>query len=461
MSAQGTRSDVAHLLRRAGFGGHADEVDELAAGGYDAAVETLCDLAAPDGAADAITAPTFDTAGYVAARRGDQEARRAARRQAREERTATVTWWLQRMAVAERPLREKLTLLWHDHFATSLQKVKVAELMHLQRQTLYDLGPGSFVELAKAIVRDPAMLVWLDGRESTAEAPNENFAREFLELFTLGHGGGGDTGDHGAGDHGTGELDRQHGAGGQPYSEEDVAEAARAFTGWRLRRGRTVAVLEERRHDAGSKSILGNEGPFDADDVVDLATSHPACAPHVVSRLWSRLARPAGPDDAVVVELADAFADDFDVTALLRGIFTHPEFLTAETRAALVKTPIEYLVGASRALRVPLDASYMRPLAALGQVPLLPPDVAGWPANEAWLSTSASLTRLELARKLAVAADLAAVTELPAARRPAGVARLLGVDAWDDVTQRALDDVAGDERLLVTLALVTPEYLLG
>jgi len=459
MSSLATRSDVAHLLRRAGFGAHADDVDELAAGGYEAAVEVLCDLAAPDAAADAIVAPTFDSDSYLDAQLGDEDARRAARQRARQERLTTATWWLQRMAVAERPLREKLTLLWHDHFATSLQKVKLAELMHLQRQTLYDLGPGSFVELAKAIVRDPAMLIWLDGRESTAAAPNENFAREFFELFTLGHGGGGHGDDHK--DHGTGELAKEHGTGGQPYTEEDVAEAARAFTGWRLRRGRKVASFDERRHDAGAKSILGKQGSFGADDVVDLATNHPACAPHVVSRLWSRLARPGGPADPVVIELAESFADGYDVSALLRGIFTHPEFLAAETRVALVKTPIEYLVGTSRALRVPLDATYLRPLAALGQVPLFPPDVAGWPANEAWLSTSASLTRLELARKLAAAADLTTVIALPPSRRVGAVARLLGVDAWGDLTQDALDDVADDERLLVTLALVTPEYLLG
>lgn len=443
MSTDETRRDVAHLLRRAGFGARADDVEALVALGYEGAVDAVCDLATPDAAAEAVVPPVFDTAGYLAARNGDANAKRAAREQARNERLELIMWWLQRMVVGERPLREKLTLLWHDHFATSLQKVKLAELMAVQRQTMYELGAGGFEALAAAIVRDPAMLIWLDGRENTAGAPNENFAREFFELFTLGHRGG--NGAH----------------GDQPYTEQDVADAARAFTGWQLRRDTIGAALDARRHDTGMKTVLGETGAFGADDVVALAVAHPACAPHVVARLWSRLARPAGPGDPVVIELAAPFATDLDVAALLRRMFTHPAFRSPEARVGLVKTPIEFLVGAARSLRVPIAARHVRALVALGQVPFAPPDVAGWPSNEGWLSTSSALTRMQLAVDMAAVADVESIIAAPPKGRPSAVGRLLGVDRWGGATRVALASTADDPRALLTVALAAPEYVLA
>ncbi len=231
--ASDTRADVTHLVRRAAFGAPAAEIDALAALGYEGAVDAVCDLTAPDPAADAVAAPTFDTAGYLAARDGDEAARKEAERIASLERRALPLWWVRRMVAAERPAREKLTLLWHDHFATSLEKVKVAELLYLQRQSLYDLAPGRFDDLVHAVARDPAMLVWLDGRENRVGAPNENFARELLELFTLGHG--------------TGHAGHRE----QPYTEHDVADAARALTGWTIART-GQGVLAPRRHDKGT-----------------------------------------------------------------------------------------------------------------------------------------------------------------------------------------------------------------
>lgn len=453
MDAEATRQAVAHLLRRAAFGGHADEIDGLAARGYAAAVDAVCDFSGADAAADAIAPPAFDTAGYLAARaNADESARRAARQRAAEERRGLVLWWLQRMVQADHPHREKSALLWHDHFATSIQKVKVAELMHAQRAAFYDLGPGSFDELLTAMVSDPAMLIWLDGRESTVEAPNENFAREFFELFTLGHVGGHDAapGAHGHSAHGD----------GPPYTERDVAEAARAFTGWRFRRDQPGAVLDPQRHDAGTKTVLGRTGQLGGEDVVALATAHPACAPHVVARLWSRLARPAGPDDEVVVELAETFATDLDVGGLRRRMFEHADFLAASTRMALIKTPVELVVGSARALRLPLDRRHLRVLAALGQLPFNPPDVAGWPTNEGWLSTSSALTRLHLAHTMAAEADLSAVDGLAANERPEALARLLGVAEWSRTTRAAL--VAADDPVAaLTVALAAPEHLLA
>jgi uncharacterized protein (DUF1800 family) len=436
-----TRAAVAHLVRRAAFGATAEDIDALAATGYEAAVDQLCELG-PDRAADAVIAPTFDTAGYLQSRKGDKAQRQEAARIAAAERRALPLWWVRRMVAAERPLREKLTLLWHDHFATSIEKVKLAELLYRQRQTLYELGPGRFDELVHAIARDPAMLIWLDGRDNRAGAPNENFARELFELFTLGLGSG----------HGT------HGP--PPFTEDDVAGAARSLTGWTISRSTGTGALDPRRHDTGDKTVLGATGALGLDEVVAAATRHPACAPHVVARLYSRLARPARPDDPVVVELAAPFAADLDVRALLRRIFLHPDFVAPATRAALVKTPIDLVVGLARALRFTPDERVVPLLAGLGQLPFLPPDVAGWPANEGWLSTASALLRLQLAEAIAGRARVDDLLDGNPADRAATLARLLGVERWSLPTAAALAS-APDARAALTLAIVAPEHLVG
>jgi uncharacterized protein (DUF1800 family) len=456
MSVRGTdatRSAVAHLGRRAGFGLPADEVDRLAAGGYEAAVEHfMTGLRGTDAAAEAVPVPAFDTAGYLASRQSkDPAAKKAANAKARQERRALVRWWVLRMHAADHQLHEKLTFHWHDHFATSLAKVKLPELMFVQYRTLYERGPGAFDALVDAIARDPAMLRWLDGVDSSGRQPNENFARELLELFTLGHGSAG----HGSDGH------SGHGSMAQPYTEDDVQAAARALTGWRIDRTRIAGVLQPRRHDGGSKTLLGTTGDLGLDDVVRLTTRHPASAPHVVSRLWSRLARPGGPDDPVVVELARTYADDLDTTALLRRIFLHPEFLAPESRTGLVKSPVEWVIGSLRSLGLGVPAQVQGVLAALGQIPFAPPDVSGWPANEAWLSTASARTRLEWARGVATRIDLGAIESEPTASRPAAVARILGVDAWGSATAAALASVATQPANLLTVALVSPEHLLA
>ena len=439
------RADVAHLVRRLAFGAIPERMDELAALGFDSAVDALTDFTSADGSAEAVEPPVFDTAAYlevVGDETADVASRREAQRRAAEERRALIRWWLQRMVVADLPQREWLTLAWHDHFATSLTKVKFAELMHRHYVTLYEGASGRFPDLVGAVARDPAMLIWLDGRRNTAAAPNENFARELLELFTLGHG----TGHH-----------------GQPYTESDVSEAARALTGWAIDRTTGAGVLRPRRHDDGTKTVLGASGRFGLDETVDIATAHPACAPHVVARLWSRLARPAAPDDPAVLELAASFADDLDVAALIRRMVQRPEFLDPATRYVIVKTPLQLVVGTARALGAGLPPGVVRMLAGLGQVPFLPPDVDGWTANEGWVSTSTTHARLTFAVAMAGAASdaVAAIDESPVTERAAVAARLLTVDTWSPATAAALDAVRDRPTDLLAIAIASTEHALA
>jgi uncharacterized protein (DUF1800 family) len=450
------RADVAHLARRAGFGLHADDLDRQAADGYEAAVDRVVGgLRVPDPAADTVVAPSFDTVRLLAAAESADEAVRTAAQDAlREQQRLLVRWWLERMVVAAEPWHEKLTFLWHDHFATSLAKVRYPELLRRQYDTLYRLGGGCFDDLVHAMSRDGAMLLWLDGHDSRVGAPNENYARELLELFTLGH-----TPPAASADHGADGVHEVH--GDPPYTEADVVAAARALTGWQVDRATGDGVFRADRHDPGAKTLLGSTGRLGLDEVVALTTGHPACAPHVVARLWSRLGRPATADDPVVVELAAPFAEDLDVTALLRRLFLHPAFRAPATRSALVKTPVEWMVGSLRALRHPLPDRGERVLVALGQVPFAPPDVAGWPANGVWLSTASARTRLEAAAALSGSADRSPIEAVAPGDRPAAVGRLLGIDAWSAGTEAALAASAADPERLLTLALVSPEHLLA
>ena len=380
------RATVAHLLRRAGFGPTAAEVDAATAAGYDATVDALLDFSGPD-PADAAAPPTFTPV------------------------DTTAEWWLTRMATTAHPLREKLTLYWHGHFATSIAKVRRADLMYAQNQTFRSLGSGGFEALTQAVAKDPAMMIWLDTRADRAGHPNENFARELMELFTLGIG---------------------------TYTEADVREAARAFTGW---------PLERRQHDTGQKTFLGHTGNLTGEDIIHIVTTDQRGQAFVAARLWSHFAYPITPSDPVVRDLRSP-----DIAALLRAMFLHPQFVSPQARTGLVRQPIEWVVGSARALGV--HPRRLTPvLTALGQVPFRPPNVAGWPQNGYWLSTATSLARFEFATALAKLA--------PSPPTTADAAAHLLSTTWSDTTATALQDAAGDPKLLLALALVAPESVLA
>ncbi len=440
MAGDETRSRIAHLYRRAGFGARPEELDAAVAAGYEATVDKLVDLSVADGAWATMPAPTF-TPPPVIAQPADEAARRAAQqaeqRANREEGRKLNQWWLDRMVLSTTPLRERLTLFWHDHFATSIQKVKEPELMYRQNEIFRTAGAGNFEALAQAVARDPAMLVWLDANENKKGKPNENFARELFELFILGIGN---------------------------YTEADVQEGARAFTGWQYQRRTGAFSVLPAQHDSAAKTIFGQTGNFGGEDVVRMAVAQPASAPYITSKLWSGFARPAGASDPVVRQLAAGFAKDLDVGKLVRAILLHPEFVAPASRTGLVKQPIEYVVGTLRALNLRAAAAgnnLPQTLEGLGQQPFAPPSVGGWPQNYYWLTTSFALTRLRFASTVAARARLDGIASASVADRPAAVARLLSVDGWGPSTSAGLAKVANDPKALLTIALVAPEYVLA
>ena len=431
---------VRRLVDRLGFSAGGGALAALQQRGFAATVDALLRPSGVDAGVAATPAPAvplLPRPAKTAAGTLDRPAIKAWRKQLRAQQDQLAIWWLDRMVAAAQPTRERLTWFWHGHFATSVQKVRFAALMLGQNDTMRRLGLGDFGALAQAMVVDPAMLVWLDGNDNTATAPNENLAREFMELFSLGHGN---------------------------YSETDVKEAARALTGWRIDRQTGQAMLRPRLHDDGSKTLLETTADLGAQDFVNVVLGQPASAEYVVGRLWSRLvSTETPPPRAVGQTLLGAYGPARDVTAVLTAMVNSSPFRSTET--SLVKQPVEWLVGLCRALGVRpaklTEQQQKRLLAGLrgmGQVPFLPPSVGGWPAAGGWLTTASALARMNMARQLVAASGLVELEQSSAKSRSEAVRRLLGVDRFSTRTANAIAQVADRARAAVAIGAAAPEY---
>ena len=418
------RSDLAHLYRRAGFGATAAELDAAEKVGYAA---TVAALVVPQSASDpgvlATPVPTYTIDPTIGAPN---------KTKLRTESPELMGWWINRMVAATNPFPEKMTFFWHGHFATAIEKVRSAGLMLRQNELFRSQGLGAFDVLDLAVSRDPAMMIWMDTAQNVAAHPNENFARENMELFTLGYGN---------------------------YTEDDVREGARCFTGWRYNRANDVFTEVARSHDTGVKTVLGQTGNFDGGDIVRILTHSTASHRWICTRVWSRFARTVTNDPAIV-DLLPTYAAHLDVRALMTATFMSPAFLA--TKGQLVKQPVEYVVGALRALKAQRDGQkYLGMLRNLGQVPFDPPNVGGWAFDDAWLTTAASYSRLKFAHSIATGGDISAVDDAAPSARADAAAHLLSVDEWGTQTRVALAQVADDPVSLMTLALCAPEYVVN
>jgi uncharacterized protein (DUF1800 family) len=426
---------TARLLRRIGFGVTGPQVDAVAGQDWSRYVDTAL-AADPDADPGAVatpmpTLPTPHGPGKGAAVADRKEFNHLLSGQMSE----LSQWWLYRMIAVQQPIHEKLTMLWHNHFATSAQKVRVAAHMAVQNQKLRTLSLGDFRSLAYAMLTDAAMLRWLDGQSNTAKAPNENLAREFMELFTLGHGNG--------------------------YTEDDVREGARALTGWVIRPSGETSMLP-RRHDHTAKTIFGLTRNFDAAGFCNIVLAQPKSPQYVAGRLWQRLAFDTAPSPQTLDRLVTAYGPARNLGALTRAILTDDEFISS--RAAIVNTPVEWLVGLIRTLGVSVDAPTRLKLVnatlrGLGQRPFYPPDVGGWPHGRVWMSTASADVRMRAASQLARAGDLSSIEDTVADDRIDAVGYLIGVGVWSDRTVTALKPLVRTPVQLVAAAVNTPEYL--
>jgi uncharacterized protein (DUF1800 family) len=366
------------------------------------------------------------------------------------------------MATTAYPLEEKLTLYWHGHFATAVSKVKRPKLLLSQNQLLRDFAGGNFRAMAKAVTADPAMLIWLDGNTNQLAAPNENYGREFMELFTLG-------------------KDR--------YTQEDVRQAARAFTGYTTDEGGTVTYRPE-LHDPGQKVILGNAGPWAPLDVADIVLDrHPdgaVAARYVAARLAAFLHRP-DPEAEVVDAMAGAFAAaNFEIKPMIRTLLLRPEF--TDSPVLTVKSPAELVAGAIGALDLagaPTPAASVgrrqqldelaQACGAMGQELFNPPNVSGWKGGATWANTATTLARYNFAARIgklvtddAVGSVLASAGGEPRETASPWMHRL-GLLALMPATASALDryltdsaaagtDAGTRARGVLTLLLASPDY---
>ncbi len=388
-----TKGEARHLLSRAGFGGSPDEIWRLHAMGREEAVDFLLNSEESIEAhpkpewADLKTAMVnmsemmmerremmLETHGLSPeeAEKKRQEVQKKTRQQARRQGLESQHWWFNRMLKTKAPLREKMTLFWHDHFATSIQKVKEPVLLIKQNELFREHAFGNFRDLTNKIVRDPAMMLYLDTQRSSKSMPNENFAREIMELFTLGEGN---------------------------YTEEDVKQAARAFTGYQLNRLTGEVMQSARAWDDGEKTIFGETGPYNGKDVVSLIFKKDACAKFMAVKLWEFFAYEKPVDSAMADLAATLRENDYELKPVLREIFLSSEFYGEKAMATMIKSPVQYLVQLLKELEMdtaPLGFPIMGQT-QLGQVLFMPPNVAGWDWGKAWINTNTLLTRYNLA----------------------------------------------------------------
>ncbi len=434
-ASTGEWAAAARLVRRTGFGATGAQVDAAVAAGRTRYLATM--LAADpvaDPGARTTPLPHFDPVGRTG--KGADRSTRQAGQAARKAQLATLTgWWLRRMATVQEPFGEKLTFLWHNHFATAATKVRKAGWLAAQNQTLRTLGRGDFHVLASAMLTDGAMLYWLDGEANTAAAPNENLSREFMELFALGHGDG--------------------------YTETDVRQGARALTGWRIADDGSTS-LDPTRHDNGVKTFLGVTGNLGAPEFCDAVLARPASGPFVCGRMYGQLVSDEPPSTPVLQVVSAAYGQTRDLKAMLASMLGADDFI-AKTGSKVI-SPVEWLVGAVRALKVPVaqDAAVKKLvgiLTALGQVPFYPPNVSGWPSGQAWLTTSAAEVRMKAAARLVAQGDIDVIRAAGASTRLDVLAHTLGVATWSNRTKTVLSQNVSSPDQLVAIALNTPEYL--
>ena len=344
-----------------------------------------------------------------------------------------IAWWLEQMAFSADPLTERMTWFWHDHFATSIRKVRAPYLMWLQHRTIRRLALGPFSDLLVAVAKDPAMLIYLDGAQNNADAVNENFAREVMELHTMG----------------TGE-----------YTQTDVTEAARALTGWLFHlpfnervvvaagaRPEWEAFFVPARHAQGSKTVLDVTSDHDLDSIVELLVEHPATQRRIASKLFEALtARPPTTDE--LDHLTSRWSTTDPTSVLVEAIVELPAFLDVASLDTRIKTPVERLIGLVQAYGdgIPAEASYA--LHAQSYLPFNPPNPAGFPSGETLIGP----------HQLVHAFDFLHVIDAPAAASTADVFERLGLYDVEDRTRSVVEAAAPSHRL--PLAVNSPEYAL-
>jgi uncharacterized protein (DUF1800 family) len=351
---------AAHLYRRAAFAANWSQLEQSRQRGCEATVELLLAGGADQG-------PFYEQARSMAEALSGSNNRQD-----------LPAWWLHLMLHTPHPLLEKMTLFWHGHFATSAAKVNDARLMYQQNALLRKYALGSFRPLLAEMARDPAMLYWLDSTTNRKLHPNENFAREVMELFSLGLG---------------------------HYTEADIQQAARAFTGWEVRYA--TFRFNRHQHDDGPKEVLGRRGSFDGEDLIGILLDQPAASRFLVGKLYRYLVSDEDPPERLLEPLVAGYRrHDYDTNWLLGRILRSNFFYGQHAMRRKIKPPVDFAIGLVRALEGTTNAYALAgDLVDLGQAVFYPPNVKGWDGGVDWINASTLLGRANLAWALVGGAD--------------------------------------------------------
>ncbi len=431
-------SRVVHLHRRAGFAATWDEIGRDLREGPDAAVSRL------------LRSRTSDETEHAEEKRNEFERMSSVIADAAtssDNINRLKAWWLYRMLFSPDPLGERLTLMWHNHFATSYVKVADVRLMRRQNETFRRFARAPFGEMLRRLAKDPAVLIWLDADANRKEHPNENLAREIMELFSLGVGS---------------------------YTEQDIKEAARALTGWSVNRGEFRDY--SKNHDDGEKTIFGNRGKWTGDDLVRMLLDHPATARRLAFRICELLMGEEFPSDDMLNKLADGLRErDLDVGWAVETVLRSEAFFSDGNIGNRVLGPVEFVVGATKSLEIaapppPSTLLLAEATASLGQDLFYPPNVFGWPGGRSWLTSRTLIGRANFVAAL-VGGELHAPTKpLDAAALAAshGFAAAGSIDSFyaelllgSPQLPAELQQSAASPRQLVTTILASPEAQLG
>lgn len=366
-----TSVQIPHLLRRAGFGGSPSEISAYTQMGFSNAVNQLVNYESVDNSQ--LPSQPNITMSYTSTN-------------TQADLMALEAWWLDRMVRTNRPLEEKMTLFWHNHFATAISKVQSVYLMYNQNQFLRQNALGNFNDILTGITLDPAMQIWLDLAGSDKTAPNENYAREVMEVFTTGVG---------------------------PYTQTDVVNGAKAFTGFVLNKTTDAVTFVESRHDQTNKTFLGSTGNFGPQDIINILVARPETATNLCTELFEFFAY-ANPSQDTINNLSNVyFSSGYSIKAVVNSILSSDEFLSGNAYLNKVKSPTEFVANATRSLGATVnlwqnakqfgaDEGYVE---EMGQMLFDPPSVFGWPSDMGWIDSGTLMQRYNFPMRIQTSAD--------------------------------------------------------
>ena len=428
------RLEISRLFARFNFGPVPGQFSQALQEGFKNTATKILNVSEGDPRLDLLLPPTLTDLGPRPSQ-SNKAASEKFTQDLKAQGVALIFWWLDRMALAKNPLIERMVWFWHGHWATSLDKVNFPLPMFKQNETLRRNALGNFRTMSHEMFHDGALQIWLDGNDNIKGAPNENLSREFMELFTLGV---------------------------NMYTEDDVKAIARAFTGYQTVRSAGEVIFNPKRHDFDPIKVFGVNSPLDGDGAIDLILSKSECADFISDRLWYRLISSSLPRDAKIVA-AQTFSQR-EVAPVINALVLNGAL--SDPRYSVVRQPVEWFIAVCRAFSLqPSKLSnrnfILGALQKMAQLPFYPPNVGGWPTDEAWLSSASAQFRISFATGLSKQIDFTALGAIAPEQRVAYIKDLLGILEFSPRTFTALTNAKSDLPQFFTLAVCSPEFVVN